>query len=112
MPTTAPNLDLTAINTIRPLAMDAVEAATCGHPGTPMALAPVSYQLWTQHLRYDPTAPHWPNRDRYVLSCGHASMLLSSLIPLAGIRHVDENDRVTDEPALSLDELKNFRQWG
>ena len=86
MPTTAQDLELTAINTIRTLAMDAVEAAKSGHPGTPMALAPVAYQLWTQYLRYDPTQPHWPNRDRYVLSCGHASMLLYSLIHLAGIR--------------------------
>jgi transketolase len=112
MPTTAQDLDLTAINTIRTLAMDAVQAAKSGHPGTPMALAPVSYQLWTQHLRYDPTAPLWPNRDRYVLSCGHASMLLYSLIHLAGIRRVDEKGRVTDEPSLTVDDLKAFRQWG
>jgi transketolase len=112
MPTIAQDLDLTAINTIRTLAMDAVQAANSGHPGTPMALAPVSYQLWTQHLRYDPMRPHWPNRDRYVLSCGHASMLLYSLIHLAGIRQVDEKGRVTDQPAVSLEEIKNFRQWG
>jgi transketolase len=112
MPTTAQDLDLTAINTIRTLAMDAVQAANSGHPGTPMALAPVSYQLWTQYLRYDPTQPHWPNRDRYVLSCGHASMLLYSLIHLAGIRQVDEQGSVTDEPAVSLEAIKNFRQWG
>src|SRR5262245_38323751 len=105
MPTTAQDLDLTAINTIRTLAMDAVEAAKSGHPGTPMALAPVSYQLWTQHLRYDPDQPLWPNRDRYILSCGHASMLLYSLIHLAGIRQV-KNGKVTDEPAISLDEIK------
>ena len=66
----------TAINTIRTLAMDAVQAANSGHPGTPMALAPVAFQLWTQHLRYDPAGPLWPNRDRFILSCGHASMLL------------------------------------
>jgi len=112
MPTTAQDLDLTVINTIRTLSMDAVQAANSGHPGTPMALAPVSYQLWTQHLRYDPSQPHWPNRDRYVLSCGHASMLLYSLIHLAGIRQVDKNGKVTSEPAVSLDEIKNFRQWG
>lgn len=111
MPTTAQDLDLTAINTIRTLSMDAVQAANSGHPGTPMALAPVSYQLWTQHLRYDPTHPRWPNRDRYVLSCGHASMLLYSLIHLAGIRQVDESGKVTNEPAVSLDDIKNFRQW-
>jgi transketolase len=112
MPTTAQDLDLTAINTIRTLAMDAVEAAKSGHPGTPMALAPVSYQLWTQHLRYDPTAPLWPNRDRYVLSCGHASMLLYSLIHLAGIRRVDDQGKTTGELSLPLEELKIFRQWG
>jgi transketolase len=112
MATTAQDLDLTAINTIRTLAMDAVEAAKSGHPGTPMALAPVSYHLWTKYLRYDPTHPHWPNRDRYVLSCGHASMLIYSLIHLAGIRQVDEAGKVTDEPAVSLEDIKNFRQWG
>src|SRR5687767_14662169 len=108
-PTTPEQL---SINTIRTLAMDAVEAANSGHPGTPMALAPVTFQLWTQHLRYDPTAPLWMNRDRYVLSAGHASMLLYAMIHLAGIREVTENGEVTDSPALSLDELRNFRQWG
>jgi transketolase len=108
----AQDISQTAINTIRTLAMDAVEAATCGHPGTPMALAPVTYQLWTQHLQYDPAAPHWPNRDRYVLSCGHASMLLYAMIHLAGIRHAKADGTITAEPALSLEELKNFRQWG
>lgn len=112
MSTTAQSLVLTSINTIRTLAMDAVEAANSGHPGTPMALAPVTYQLWTGHLRYDPAAPLWPNRDRYVLSCGHASMLLYSMIHLAGIRHAKPDGTVTDKPALSLEELKNFRQWG
>ena len=112
MPTTAQDLDQLAINTIRTLAMDAVQAANSGHPGTPMALAPVSYQLWTQHLRYDPAQPHWPNRDRYVLSCGHASMLLYSLIHLAGIKQVDEKGKVTGEPAVSLDAITHFRQWG
>lgn len=112
MSTIAESVELTAINTIRTLAMDAVEAAKSGHPGTPMALAPVAYQLWTQHLRYDPKAPLWWNRDRYVLSCGHASMLLYSLIHLAGIREVTENGELLGEPSLSLDELRNFRQWG
>ena len=112
MSTIAQSLEQTAINTIRTLAMDAVEAANSGHPGTPMALAPVAYQLWTQHLRYDPTAPLWPNRDRYVLSCGHASMLLYSLIHLAGIREVTADGRVTDKPSLPLEEIRNFRQWG
>src|SRR5688572_20908214 len=104
-------LDQLCVNTIRTLAMDAVQAANSGHPGTPMALAPVAYELWTQYLRYDPATPNWPNRDRYVLSCGHASMLVYSLIHLAGIRH-EVGGRITNEPALSLDELRNFRQWG
>jgi transketolase len=112
MSTIAESVEETTINTIRTLAMDAVEAANSGHPGTPMALAPVAYQLWTKYLQYDPTAPLWPNRDRYVLSCGHASMLLYSLIHLAGIREVTENGEVLDKPALPLEELRNFRQWG
>ena len=112
MATVAQTIEQTAINTIRTLSMDAVQAANSGHPGTPMALAPVAYQLWTQHLRYDPAAPLWPNRDRFVLSCGHASMLLYSLIHLAGIREVTENGEVIDKPSLPLKEIENFRQWG
>jgi transketolase len=106
MPTTDKDSAQLTINTIRTLSMDAVEAAASGHPGTPMALAPVAYQLWTETLRYDPTAPLWPNRDRYILSCGHASMLLYSMIHLAGVKRPD------GEPALPLEEIKNFRQWG
>jgi transketolase len=112
MSTIAESVEQAAINTIRTLAMDAVEAAKSGHPGTPMALAPVAYQLWTQYLRYDPAGPLWPNRDRYILSCGHASMLLYSLIHLAGIREVTPNGEVTKEPSLPLEEIRNFRQWG
>jgi transketolase len=112
MPNSAPDIAQLSINTIRTLAMDAVEAATCGHPGTPMALAPVTYQLWTQHLRYDPAGPLWPNRDRYVLSCGHASMLLYAMIHLAGVRHAAPDGSVSNDPSLTLQELKNFRQWG
>lgn len=112
MPTSTQTIEQTAINTIRTLAMDAIEKANSGHPGTPMALAPVAYQLWTQHLRYDPASPLWPNRDRFVLSCGHASMLLYSLIHLAGIREVTPEGKITNEPSLPLDEIKNFRQWG
>jgi transketolase len=108
----AESVEQTAINTIRTLAMDAVQAANSGHPGTPMALAPVAYELWTKHLRYDPADPLWPNRDRFVLSCGHASMLLYSLIHLAGIREVTPNGEVTNKPSLSIDEIRNFRQWG
>ena len=100
-----------AINTIRTLAMDAVEAAGSGHPGTPMALAPVAYTLWNDVLRYDPKEPLWPGRDRFVLSCGHASMLLYSMIHLAGVRRVGPDGKPTDEPALSIEEIKNFRQW-
>jgi len=112
MSTIAESVEQTAINTIRTLAMDAVEAANSGHPGTPMALAPVAYELWTQFLRYDPANPLWPNRDRYILSCGHASMLLYSLIHLSGIREVTADGKVLDQPSLSLEEIKNFRQWG
>ena len=100
-----------AINTIRTLSMDGVEAAGCGHPGTPMALAPVTYQLWTDVLRYDPGAPQWPNRDRYVLSCGHASMLLYSMLHLAGVQQVGADGNGTGELSVTLDDLRNFRQW-
>jgi transketolase len=88
-----------AIDTIRVLAMDAVQKADSGHPGTPMALAPIAYVLWTRHLRHDPADPAWQDRDRFVLSCGHASMLLYSLLYLCGY-------------GLTLDDLKQFRQWG
>ncbi len=99
------DVDQRAIDTIRTLSMDAVEAANSGHPGTPMALAPVAYTVWKDFLRYDPADPTWPNRDRFVLSCGHASMLLYSLIHLAGIRRAG-----TDAPAVSLDDIRSFRQ--
>src|ERR1043165_7910165 len=92
-------LELLCINTIRTLAMDAVQKANSGHPGTPMALAPVAFVLWDRHLRHNPANPHWPNRDRFILSNGHASMLLYSLLYLTGY-------------GLTLDEIKNFRQWG
>src|SRR5207249_7660985 len=82
-------LDLLTVNTIRTLAMDAVQAANSGHPGTPMALAPVAYCLWQRFLRFDPDDPIWPNRDRFVLSCGHASMLIYSLLHLAGVKAVN-----------------------
>jgi transketolase len=104
------DLDRLSIDTIRTLSMDAVEAAKSGHPGTPMALAPVAFTVWKDFLRYDPTNPAWPNRDRFVLSCGHASMLLYSLIHLAGIRRGGANDAGRDLPAVSLDEIKKFRQ--
>ena len=99
-----------AINTIRTLSMDAVQAANSGHPGTPMALAPVAYVLWNEVLRYDPAQPLWPNRDRFVLSCGHASMLLYSVLHLAGVKQLDRDGRPTDEPAVPLDDIRQFRQ--
>jgi len=107
---TGMQLDQLSINTIRTLSMDAVQKANSGHPGTPMALAPVAYCLWQQFLRYDPEDPIWPNRDRFVLSNGHASMLLYSLLHLAGVRAVNSKYEVLAEPAVSLDEIKNFRQ--
>ena len=106
----AGGIDQLTINTIRTLAMDAVQQANSGHPGTPMALAPVAYCLWQRYLRYDPADPVWPNRDRFVLSNGHASMLLYSLLHLTGVRSVDHDDHVLDEPAITLDEIKRFRQ--
>ncbi|WP_375429088.1 transketolase [uncultured Sphingomonas sp.] len=99
-----------AIDTIRTLAMDAVQQAKSGHIGTPMALAPVGHTLWSRFLRYDPTMPSWPNRDRFVLSVGHASMLLYALIHLAGIEEIDADGSKTGEPAMSLDDIKQFRQ--
>ncbi|WP_165072541.1 transketolase [Paludisphaera rhizosphaerae] len=103
-------MDKTCIDTIRTLAMDAVQKANSGHPGTPMALAPVAYQLWQKHLRYDPSDPVWPNRDRFVLSCGHASMLLYSLLHLTKVQAVDERYETLGKPSVSLEDIKNFRQ--
>ncbi|MCE9565448.1 MAG: transketolase [Planctomycetes bacterium] len=105
-------LDVTCVNTIRTLAMDAVQKANSGHPGAPMGLAPVAYTLWNRFLTYDPANPLWPNRDRFVLSNGHASMLLYSLIHLTGIKNIDEHGKVLDEPSLPLEQLKHFRQLG
>jgi transketolase len=92
-------LQLLSINTVRTLSMDAVQAADSGHPGTPMALAPLAYALFTKHLRHNPADPAWPNRDRFVLSIGHASMVLYSSLYLSGYD-------------VSLDDIKHFRQWG
>ncbi len=104
-------LDVTAINTIRTLAMDAVQKANSGHPGAPMGLAPVAYTIWNKFLNYDPTDPLWPNRDRFVLSHGHGSMLLYSLIHLAQIRDADlHHGKVLAEESLPMDQLKRFRQ--
>jgi transketolase len=106
----APSIDLTCINTIRTLSMDAVQAANSGHPGTPMALAPVAYTLWQRFLRFDPGDPIWPNRDRFVLSNGHASMLLYSLLHLAGVKAVNAQYETVGKPAVTLDDIKRFRQ--
>ncbi len=104
------NVELLTINTIRTLSMDAVQKANSGHPGTPMALAPVAYSLWHDILRYDPENPDWPNRDRFVLSCGHACMLLYSVLHLAGVQQLDHEGNPTGELAVTLDQIKQFRQ--
>jgi len=106
------SLDQLCINTIRTLSIDAVQQANSGHPGAPMGLAPVVYTLWQEFLRYDPTDPGWPNRDRFVLSAGHASMLLYSMLHLAGVRKVNEKGEVQKELSVSMDEIKRFRQLG
>jgi transketolase len=103
------DIDLLCINTIRTLSMDAVQKANSGHPGTPMALAPVAYTLWQEFLNFDPADANWPNRDRFVLSVGHASMLLYSLIHLTGVRAVNEHED-RNAPALTLEDLQKFRQ--
>jgi len=105
-------LDQLCINTIRTLSIDAVQQANSGHPGAPMGLAPVVYSLWQSFLRYDPADPLWPNRDRFVLSAGHASMLLYSTLHLAGVRAVNKNGEVQKELSLPMDEIKRFRQLG
>ena len=92
--------------------MDAVQQAQSGHPGTPMALAPVVYTIWQDFLRFDPDDPIWPNRDRFVLSNGHASMLLYSLLHLTGVKAVNANYERPGEPAVTLDDIKRFRQLG
>ena len=102
------SIDQLCINTIRTLAMDAVQQANSGHPGTPMALAPVVYTLWQHFLRFDPDDPIWPNRDRFVLSNGHASMLLYALLHLAGVKAVNAKYERLGEPAVTLDDIKRF----
>jgi transketolase len=104
------NIDQLCINTIRTLSMDAVQQANSGHPGAPMGLAPVVYELWQKYLKYDPANPVWPNRDRFVLSAGHASMLLYSTLHLTGVRAYTLQGEVLKEPAISMDEIKRFRQ--
>ncbi len=107
MPTNQTDLERSAINTIRTLSMEGVEAANSGHPGTPMALAPAAYLLFNEVMNYDPTATDWMNRDRFVLSCGHASMLIYSILHLSEVKKPG-----TDELAVPLEDIKNFRQFG
>jgi transketolase len=104
------SIEQLSINTIRTLSMDGVQAANSGHPGTPMALAPVTYVLWNEFLRFDPAQPELPNRDRFVLSCGHASMLLYSTLHLAGVTQSSSDDAAATRPAISLEDIRNFRQ--
>ena len=99
-----------AINTIRTLSIDAIQQANSGHPGTPMAMAPVVYCLWQHFLRFDPEDPVWPNRDRFVLSAGHGSMPLYSMLHLTGVKAVDPDYEIVDKPSVSLDDIKRFRQ--
>jgi transketolase len=106
----AEDIDQLCINTIRTLSIDAIQKANSGHPGSPMALAPLAYVIWQRFLRFDPKDPIWPNRDRFVLSNGHASMLLYSMLFLTGVRAVDPDYEVVGEPAVSLDDIKRFRQ--
>ena len=101
-----------SINTIRTLSIDAIQKANSGHPGTPMGMAPVVYCLWQRFLRFDPEEPIWPNRDRFVLSAGHASMLLYSILHLTGVKAVDPDYEVVGKPSVSLDDIKTFRQFG
>ncbi len=108
-PAAAMDIDRICIDTIRTLAMDAVQKANSGHPGTPMGLAPVGYTLWQSVLRFDPAAPRWPGRDRFVLSVGHASMLLYALLHLAGVKAINAHEP-QGTPAVSLDDIKQFRQ--
>ena len=105
-------MEMSCINTIRTLSMDAVQAANSGHPGTPMSMAPLAYCLWQEFLRYDPNDPLWPNRDRFVLSAGHASMLLYSVLHLAGVKSDGRNGQVPGTLAVPLEDIKNFRQLG
>ena len=109
---TAADLDALAINTLRTLAVDAVEKAQSGHPGAPMAMAPVGYTLWSRYLRYDPANPTWPNRDRFVLSAGHGSMLLYGLLHLAGVQAIGKDGLPLNRPAVTLEDIESFRELG
>ena len=103
-------LELLSVNTIRTLSIDAVQKANSGHPGAPMGLAPVAYTVWQDFLKFDPQHPIWPNRDRFILSAGHASMLLYSVLHLAKVQAVSHDYKSLNREAVSLDDIKNFRQ--
>jgi transketolase len=107
---TTDTIDRLCVNTIRTLAMDAVQQANSGHPGTPMALAPVVYCLWQRFLRFDPAHPIWPNRDLFVLSVGHASMLLYAMLHLSGVKAVNAKYETLGQPSVTLDDIRHFRQ--
>src|SRR5260221_4062316 len=109
---TKDDLDQLAINTIRTLSIDAVQQAKSGHPGTPMALAPLVYTLWNRVMRFDPKDPIWPNRARFVLSNGHASMLLWSVLHLTGTQAVNAEYETVGKPSVTLDDIRHFRQFG
>jgi transketolase len=111
-PMTGTELDQLSINTIRTLSIDAVQKANSGHPGTPMALAPLVYTIWNRVMRYDPQDPIWPNRDRFVLSNGHASMLLWSVLHLTKTQAVNPDYEILGHPSVSLDDIRHFRQLG
>src|SRR5438552_18721698 len=105
-------IDQLCINTIRTLSIDAIQTAKSGHPGTPMALAPLVYTLWNRILRFDPQDPIWPNRDRFVLSNGHASMLLWSVLHLKKTQAVNAEYEILGQPSVTLDDIRHFRQLG
>jgi transketolase len=109
-PTAEQDIDRLCIDTIRTLSIDAIQKANSGHPGTPMALAPAAYTLWQRFLRFDPADPIWPNRDRFVLSAGHASMLLYALLHLTEVQAIDPDYETVGEPAVSLADIESFRQ--
>src|SRR6201990_1695556 len=106
---TGAQIDQLCVNTIRTLSIDAVQQANSVHPGAPMGLAPVGYELWQKYLKYDPANPTWPHRARCVLSGGHASMLLYATLPLAGVHAVNEKGEVLDSLAVPMEEIKRFR---
>src|SRR5271170_2820360 len=111
-PVTQTEIDQLCINTIRTLSIDAVQQANSGHPGTPMALAPLVYMIWNRVMRFDPQNPIWPNRDRFVLSNGHASMLLWSVLHLTKTQAVNGEYEMLGQPSVTLDDIRHFRQLG